>query len=461
MLPVMLTMVSVVLSVSFVQNTTHSCLYTFIIAYNTMSQTPAMRAQKPYYVLLILTLVYAFNFVDRQIIGILSPLIKADMALTDAQLGYLKGIYFAMLYTLTGIPIAWLADRTHRVNIIAVSLTMWSGFTALSGLATQYWQLALCRLGVGIGEAGGTPPAHSIIADLFPASRRATAIALYSLGIPLGIMLAYLASAFMLSGGEANWRAVMIAVGLPGVLLALVLKFTVNEPARQGASATRTLSLVAGIKTFISVPSWWGMVMGITLSSFANYAITGWQMDFFVRRFTDTDIVELLVIFGVINGTLYALGVWAGGVIADRWGQRFKGAYALLPAIALCIGVPAFFVAIHTEQLYLAIAGFTLLLVTSGTYFGPCFAMVQSLAPVQCRAMSTAVCFFVLNLIALGGGPTFVGLVSESNMAELGEMGALLLAFKYLAVPFALSVLAFAWTAFRLEKDLDAVASAH
>ena len=118
-------MVSVVLSVSFVQNTTHSCLYTFIIAYNTMSQTPAMRAQKPYYVLLILTLVYAFNFVDRQIIGILSPLIKADMALTDAQLGYLKGIYFAMLYTLTGIPIAWLADRTHRVNIIAVSLTMW------------------------------------------------------------------------------------------------------------------------------------------------------------------------------------------------------------------------------------------------------------------------------------------------------------------------------------------------
>ena len=195
----MLTMVSVVLSVSFVQNTTHSCLYTFIIAYNTMSQTPAMRAQKPYYVLLVLTLVYAFNFVDRQIIGILSPLIKADMALTDAQLGYLKGIYFAMLYTLTGIPIAWLADRTHRVNIIAVSLTMWSGFTALSGLATQYWQLALCRLGVGIGEAGGTPPAHSIIADLFPASRRATAIALYSLGIPLGIMLAYLASAFMLS----------------------------------------------------------------------------------------------------------------------------------------------------------------------------------------------------------------------------------------------------------------------
>ncbi len=423
-----------------------------------MSHTHPARAQKPYYVLLLLTLVYAFNFVDRQIIGILSPLIKADMSLTDAQLGYLKGIYFAMLYTLTGIPIAWLADRTNRVNIIAVSLTMWSGFTALSGIVTQYWQLALCRLGVGIGEAGGTPPAHSIIADLFPADRRATAIALYSLGIPLGIMLAYLASAFMLSGGEANWRSVMIAVGLPGVLLAIVLRLTVKEPVRQ-VSGTKPLSMVAGIKSFISIPSWWGMVMGITLSSFANYAITGWQMDFFVRRFSDVDIVELLVIFGVINGTLYGLGVWAGGVLADKWGQQYKGAYALLPAIALCIGVPAFFVAIHTEHLYSAIAGFTLLLVTSGTYFGPCFAMVQSLAPAQCRAMSTAVCFFVLNLIALGGGPTFVGLVSEANIAELGEMGALLLSFNYLAAPFVLSIIAFVWTAFRLEKDLDALAS--
>ncbi|MFS1704874.1 spinster family MFS transporter [Alteromonas sp. AMM-1] len=425
-----------------------------------MSHTQIVSARKSYYVLFLLTLVYAFNFVDRQIIGILSPLIKADMALTDAQLGYLKGIYFAMLYTLTGIPIAWLADRANRVNIIAVSLAMWSGFTALSGLATQYWQLALCRLGVGIGEAGGTPPAHSIIADLFPATRRATALALYSLGIPLGIMLAYLASAFMLSGGEANWRAVMIAVGLPGVLLALVLKFTVKEPVRQ-VSTAKPLSFMAGIRSFISIPAWWGMVMGITLSSFANYAITGWQIDYFVRRFSQVDLVELLVIFGVVNGTLYALGVWAGGVIADKWGQRYKGAYAMLPAIALCIGVPAFFIAIHSEQLVVAIVGFTLLLVTSGTYFGPCFAMVQSLAPAQCRAMSTAVCFFVLNLIALGGGPTFVGLVSDAYTETLGELAALLVAFKWLGVPFVLSILSFVWAAQRLEKDLIAVSRAN
>ena len=159
---------------------------------NPNSVTPAVKPDRyRYYVLLMLTLVYAFNFIDRQIIGILSPFIKQDLGLDDAQLGYLKGIYFAVLYTVMGIPVAWLADRYSRVNIIAVSLTLWSGFTALSGLAGNYLQLALYRIGVGIGEAGGTPPAHSMIADLFAPKERATAMALYALGIPFGIMLAF------------------------------------------------------------------------------------------------------------------------------------------------------------------------------------------------------------------------------------------------------------------------------
>ena len=190
-------------------------------------QTSATPSYYRNYVLFVLTLVYAFNFIDRQIVGILSPFIKADLGLDDAQLGWLKGIYFALLYTLVGIPIAWLADRYHRVNIIAVSLTLWSGFTAASGLATNYVQLALARIGVGIGEAGGSPPSHSIISDLFPKEKRAGALAIYSLGIPFGIMLAFFASAFFLQGGKADWRTVMISVGLPGVILALLLKFTV------------------------------------------------------------------------------------------------------------------------------------------------------------------------------------------------------------------------------------------
>ena len=194
------------------------------------------QVSKPYrtYVLTILTLVYAFNFIDRQIIGILSPFIKADLGLNDAQLGWLKGLYFAVLYTVVGIPIAWLADRYSRVNIVAISLTLWSGFTALSGMATTYTQLAIARVGVGIGEAGGSPPSHSILSDLYPKEKRAGALAIYSLGIPFGIMLAFFASAFILKGGDANWRLVMLSVGIPGVLLAILLKLTIKEPPRGG-----------------------------------------------------------------------------------------------------------------------------------------------------------------------------------------------------------------------------------
>lgn len=407
-----------------------------------------------YYVLLMLSLVYAFNFIDRQIIGILSPFIKQELGLDDAQLGYLKGIYFAVLYTVMGVPVAWLADRYHRINIIAISLSLWSGFTALSGLAGNYLQLALCRIGVGIGEAGGTPPAHSIIADLFPARERATAMALYALGIPFGIMLAYLASAFVLSGGQADWRSVMIAVGLPGVALAVLLRFTVKEPVRQQPQAEQQRPMLDSVLQLLKTPSWWGMVLGITLSSFANYAVIGWQMDYFVRRFSEVDIVWLLTVFGVINGTLYAFGVWAGGVIADRWGRSNPGAYARLPALALCIGVPAFLVAIHSESLWLAIAGFTLLQVTSGTYFGPCFAMAQTLSPVNCRAMSTALFFFVLNLIALGGGPTLVGVLSDYYVASYGELNGLVKSLDWLVVPFVLSIIVFGWTSTRLPRDL-------
>lgn len=359
------------------------------------------------YVLVILTLVYAFNFIDRQIIGILSPFIKADLGLDDAQLGLLKGVYFAILYTVVGIPIAWLADRYSRVNIIAISLTLWSGFTAASGLAMNYTQLALARIGVGIGEAGGSPPSHSIISDLFPKEKRAGALAVYSLGIPFGVMLAFFASAFFLQGGSADWRTVMISVGLPGVILALLLKFTVKEPKRTESVQTDDAekpSVSASLKTLLKIPTWWGMALGISFGSFGNYAISTWIIDYYVRAFAGLDITQLLIAFGIINGSAYAIGVWLGGYIADRWGKQNKKAYALLPAIALIIGVPALYFSLQVNDLWLSVGLMTFLLFTSGSYLGPSFAMAQTLAPINVRAMSTALFFFVLNIIALGGG---------------------------------------------------------
>lgn len=407
------------------------------------------------YVLTILTLVYAFNFIDRQIIGILSPFIQADLNLDDAQLGLLKGMYFALLYTVMGIPIAWLADRYNRVNIVVISLTLWSGFTALSGAATSYLQLALARTGVGIGEAGGSPPSHSIISDLYPKERRAKALAIYSLGIPFGIMLAFFASAFFLKGGSADWRLVMYSVGIPGILLALVLKFTVKEPTR-GADVQTTTSPAStwqSIKILLSIPSWWGMCLGISFASFGSYAVSTWMIDYFVRAYPGLDITSLLITIGIINGTAYAGGVWLGGVLADKWGRTNRGAYGLLPGLALLVGVPAYFISLQVETLNMSLALLTVLLFTGGFYLGPSFALAQTLAPVKVRAMSTALFFFVLNIIALGGGPTFVGILSDVLSATHDPVESLRLALSWLAVPYAMAIIAFFWTARNIPRD--------
>lgn len=419
----------------------------------TETSTQHSRAYR-YYVLFMLTLVYAFNFIDRQIIGILSPFIKADLGLDDAQLGWLKGIYFALLYTVFGIPIAWLADKYNRVNIVAISLALWSGFTAASGLAANYMQLALARIGVGIGEAGGSPPSHSVISDLFPKEKRAGALAIYSLGIPFGIMLAFFASAYFLQGGSTDWRIVMISVGLPGVLLAIVLKVTVKEPVRShqqtegGAPA-----FWPSVKQLLKIPTWWGMALGISFGSFGNYAIATWMIDYYVRAFPGLNVTQLLVAFGLVNGTFYALGVWLGGRIADRWGKSNRKAYALLPTIALLIGVPCFYLSLQVDNLWVSLALLTLLLFTSGSYFGPCFAMAQTLAPPHIRAMSTALFFFVLNIVALGGGPTITGIVSQALIPTLGATEALRQALVWLLLPYALSILAFWWTSGKIDAD--------
>jgi len=407
------------------------------------------------YVLLILTLVYAFNFIDRQIIGILSPFIKADLGLDDAQLGLLKGFAFALLYTIVGIPIAWLADRYSRVNIVAISLTLWSGFTAVSGYATNFTQLALARIGVGIGEAGGSPPSHSMISDLYDPTERAKALGIYSLGIPFGIMAAYFAAAFFIRGGETDWRIVMIAVGVPGAILALLMKFTVKEPKRTVAPSGSTSSMGLGnaLKTLLKIPTWWGMCLGISFGSFGNYAISTWIIDFYVRIHADISIQTLLISFGIINGTAYALGVWLGGVIADKWGKKDRRAYALLPTYAMLIGVPCFVASIYVGNAWLSIGLLTVLLFTSGMYLGPCFAIAQTLAPVNARAMSTALFFFVLNIIALGGGPTIIGLLSNHFTESMGGAEALRFSLALLVIPYVLSILTFYWSSKKITAD--------
>lgn len=409
------------------------------------------------YVLFLLTCVYAFNFIDRQILGILSPLIKEDLGLSDAQLGLLKGFAFALFYTAVGIPVAWLADRYNRVTIVSWSLAVWSGFTALTGLVGSYGQMFLTRMGVGIGEAGGSPPSHSILSDLYPRERRAAALGVYGLGIPFGLMAAYFATAYLLSGGGMHWRGVMISLGLPGVALALLVKLTIKEPERGAADAADhgpTLTLGETLKILLTIPSWWGMCAGIAFASFGSYAVGNWIIDYFARAHPDFDLIHLLIILGCQHALAYGLGTWLGGVCADRWARTNQGAYAWVAAWSLLAGVPALIACFWLADPRAVVLLLTVYLFAAGFYLGPSFFVAQTLAPISARAMSTALFFFVLNLIALGGGPSYVGWTSSLLTEAHGETHALRLAMTSLVVPFALSIVAFSWTARRLPADL-------
>lgn len=406
-----------------------------------------------WYVLGILTLVYTFNFVDRQIIGIVSPAIKEELGLSDSMLGLLKGLAFAVLYTTLGVPIAWAADRWNRVNIVTISLAVWSAFTALSGLAANAMQLALARVGVGIGEAGGSPPSHSIISDYFPKEKRSTALSIFSLGIPFGQMLAFLAGGWVLE--NLGWRNAFFVVGIPGILLAIVLKLTVREPVRgaqDGARATAPVPFKEGVKTLLKIPSFWGLLVGATAASFTGYGVGMWAVDFY-RRTYEISYQEITVPLGLLNGVAYGVGTYLGGMLTDRFGKKRKSVYAIIPALGMLLTIPVGFLQVWAPTHVIAFVWAAPFLIGLGMYLGPTWALVQTLAPPTMRAFAVAFMFFVLNLVALGLAPLWVGAASDYFAAEYGEVAGLRLSLTTLGVSSLISVAAFYWTSKKLPRD--------
>ncbi|MEM9724548.1 MAG: MFS transporter [Pseudomonadota bacterium] len=372
-----------------------------------------------YYVVTLLTIAYVFNFIDRQIVGIASPGIKEDLDLSDAQLGLLKGFAFALLYTIAGIPIARWADRSSRVRIVSLAVVVWSGFTAISGFANNFWQMLLARIGVGIGEAGCSPPSHSIISDYFPKEQRATALGIYSLGIPIGIMLAYLAGGLTIA--YFGWRTAFIVVGLPGVLLGALIYFTVREPERGAMDGPAVApkpsdegyTLYAAARHVFSIPTYFYACAGITAASFTGYAATFWVVDFYRRSHPDLPFETLVLMLGLISGLAYGLGTFFGGYLTERAAQKDKRYYMLFPSVAMLLAAPLMALQLFAADVWMSLMYVALFQILMGVYLAPSFAMVQILSPVAIRALSTAVFFFVLNIIALGFGPTFVGVVSD------------------------------------------------
>ncbi|MEK9943468.1 MAG: MFS transporter [Gammaproteobacteria bacterium] len=412
------------------------------------------------FALVLLTIVYGFNFIDRQIMGILAPFIQEDLNLTNTQLGLLIGFAFAVFYTVTAIPIAWLADRFSRVNILAIALATWSGFTALTGLANNFVQIGLARMGVGIGEAGGSPPSHSIISDMYPKEERASALGVYSMGIPFGIMAAFFATAAIMgaSSDEVDWRRIFIFLGVTGIVLAGIVKLVLKEPVRGAMEANDEKSLdkppfFESLKTLLKIPTWWAMCFGIAFGSFVSYAKGGFQTKFLVTLDPSFDFQTLVILLGIINGTTYAGGAFFGARLADKWGSRDVRAYGWLPAIAISLCLPIGVLSWWAPTVEMNLLFSTIFLLLIGIYLGPSFAIAQTLAPIHMRAMSTALFFFILNMIALGGGPTFAGWLIDVFASYYNELDAMRYAMSVTAFIFIFSILSFIIVSKTLPKD--------
>ena len=419
--------------------------------------------KKPGYrtvVLFLLTIVYGFNFIDRQIVGILAPFIQADLELTNTQLGLLIGLAFAAFYTIMGIPIAYLADKVNRVGLLSIAVAVWSGFTALTGFAQNFWQIGLARIGVGIGEAGGSPPAHSIISDFYEKEERSGALGVYSLGIPLGIMSAYFITAALMGADPdtVNWRRIFIILGVSGIILAIIVRLVIREPKRGvmevGEKKLRKLSFKDGIGRLLTIPSWWFMCFGIAFASFAAYAFSGFQTKFLRLLDPEYDFQKIVIIIGFINGIFYVAGTYIGAKLVDIKAKKDVRAYGWIPALSIVLALPFGIgsVWVGSVEAHLALsAAFQILI---GVYLGPSFALAQTLAPIQLRAMSTALFFFILNMIALGGGPTVAGILIDVFASDnVSQLEATKLSLTCVCGAFLIAIASYLMVTRTIKKD--------
>jgi MFS transporter, Spinster family, sphingosine-1-phosphate transporter len=363
------------------------------------------------YALVILLVVYTFNFVDRQIVTILQEQIRKEFDLQDWQLGMMTGLAFAMFYTVLGIPIARLADRgANRVNIISIALAFWSLMTALCGLAQNYVQLLLARIGVGVGEAGCTPPAHSLISDMFEKAEVGRAMGVYAIGIPLGGMIG------MIMGGwiaeEWGWRTALLVAGLPGIALAIVVKLTVKEPPRKNRVAGDSPPIGKVFATMLGKPAFLHLALASGLCAFVGYGIGAWLPPYFQRSF-GFNAFEAGLTFGLMGGITGIIGTYLGGWLGDRYGAKNPKAFLLIPAVALIASLPLHVLALMSGNWMIAIGLLIIPSLLNNLWIAPAFAVTQGLAPVAMRAVAAAILLFVMNLIGLGLGPMALGYVSD------------------------------------------------
>jgi MFS family permease len=370
-----------------------------------------------WYVVWLLFLVYVLNFVDRQILIILMEPIRLEFGFSDQQLGLLGGLAFAALYSTLGIPIARLADRASRVNIIAISIFVWSLATALTGLSRNFGHLLLARVMVGVGEAGCSPPAYSLLADYFAKEQRTTAFSIYTMGIYGGVFVGFLVGALVAE--HYGWRAAFFVVGLPGVLLALVVKLTLREPPRgfsDGRAPHHAMPPVSRVfGTLLHKRAFRHLALAAALHAFVGYGVTGFHPSFLIRTH-GYSVAEVGVILAIVSATSGVGGTWFGGWLADRFTNLRRDVRWQLwvPGIATLINVPVALLAYTWPQRNGVVALLFVSLVFGVMYLGPTFATLQRLVTTRERALGSALLLLVINLVGLGLGPWLVGAVSDA-----------------------------------------------
>lgn len=375
----------------------------------------------------LLLIVYIFNFLDRQIVNILAEPIKADLSLSDTQLGLLAGPAFAVFYAVLGIPIARYADRpsSNRVRLISLSIAIWSAMTMVCGMAQNFVQLALARIGVGVGEAGCTPAAHSLITDTVKPEKRASAIAFYGMGVPIGSLLG------LVIGGVVNdiygWRIALMLVGLPGVILAVILLYFMKEPRlyrsaaeNSAANAVRQLSVKEALSEIFTSRAFIYLLIASSVTAFLGYGKSLWTISFFIRSH-GLSTTEAGIAMAVVLGVAGALGTWLGGKAADRFGAKDKKHILSMPAFGMAIAAPILFLGYYMEDWRVAVALLIVPTVLNSAYYGPTFACVQGLVRPQARAVAASLMLFAQNLIGLGLGPFIFGVLSDSLAPTYGQ----------------------------------------
>lgn len=407
------------------------------------------------YALGVLVVAYTFSFIDRQILSILLPSIKVEFGVDDWVLGFLAGSAFALFYATLGVPIAVLADRGNRRNLIAVSLAIWSGMTALSGFAASIVHLTLARIGVGVGEAGLSPAAHSMIADYYPPRQRSTAMGIFTLGISAGIMIAYLAGGWV--ADNIGWREAFLIVGVPGLLLAVLMWLTVREPERGLSESLRDDGQrppVIEVAKFLSTrPSFIYISVGAGLASFSGYAVASFFPTFLLRSH-GMSLTDIGVYLGLVLGIAGGLGFAGGGYVGDRLGRHGQRFSLLGVAVATLVGWLFAFPVYLAENLTLVLAFFVVPAVFSNAYLAITLSHTQSMVGLRMRGVASAIMLFILNIIGLGLGPQVTGILSDLLAPAFGAESMRYALLLVIGVAAPISALSYFMASRTIESDL-------